>query len=82
MTIRLFPGPEPLRGDAQPCPDRARSEVREAAHRARRVLPGALGELASRELTAYADFGFGFAADSLIPRLAAEILATPAPRDQ
>lgn len=79
MTIRLFPNQEPIPGNARPFPDHERSAVRAAAHHARKVLPGVVGELASRELTAYADFGFRFAADSLIPRLVAEILATRTP---
>jgi ribonuclease VapC len=35
-----------------------------------------LHESVYRELVAYADFGYRFAADALIPRLAAEILAS------
>ena len=36
--------------------------------------PGPLGELVSRELTAYADFGHRLAADGLATRLARHIL--------
>ena len=57
-----------------------RSRLRAAALHARRVLPGGVGELVQRELTSYADFGWRFSGDALIPRLAAEILATPSPR--
>lgn len=46
-----------------------------AAGHARRVHPGPLGELAARELTAYAEFGHRFGADELIPQLAAQVLA-------
>ena len=54
------------------------SQFRWAAARARGLYPGCLGELAQRELIAYADFGYrGAAGDNLIARLAAEILATP-----
>ncbi len=53
--------------------------MRAAALHARRLYPGGLGELAFRELTAYADFGYRFAADALIPRLAGEILAMALP---
>jgi hypothetical protein len=77
MTVRLFPTAEPVRGDAEPFQAHERSRVRAAAHHARRVYPGPLGELAHRELSAYAEFGFRFASDALIPRLVAEILATP-----
>jgi hypothetical protein len=44
-----------------------------AAVHGRRMYPGALGELIYRELTAYADFGYRFKDDGLIPRLAAAI---------
>jgi hypothetical protein len=53
--------------------------MRAAGLHARRLYPGPLGELVFRELTAYADFGYQFAADALIPRLAAEILAKVVP---
>ena len=53
--------------------------MRAAALHARRRYPGALGELAYRELVAYADFGYRFATDALIPKLVAEILAAAAP---
>ena len=76
MSVRLFPTPEPLCGDAEPFPSHERSRVRAAAHQARRAYPGPLGELVHRELSAYAEFGFRFTADALIPRLVTEILAT------
>jgi hypothetical protein len=55
-----------------------KSRYRTAAVHARRVYPGPVGELVGRELNAYAEFGYRFSADSLIPRLAAAVLATPA----
>lgn len=67
-------------GPAAPIAAHERSRLRAAALHARRVLPGGLGELVQRELTSYADFGWRFSTDALIPRLAAEILATPSPR--
>ena len=57
-----------------------RSRLRAAALHARRVFPGGVGELVQRELTSFADFGWRFSADALVPRLATEILATPSPR--
>ena len=77
MTIRQFPAPAPVSGNAEQLPAHERSRVRAAAHHARRVYPGPLGELAHRELSAYAEFGYRFSVDTLIPRLVAEILATP-----
>jgi hypothetical protein len=79
MTVRLFPATAPIRGDAEQFQAHERSRVRAAAHHARRAYPGPLGELAHRELSAYAEFGYRFAADALVPRLATEILATPVP---
>lgn len=54
------------------------SRYRAAAEHARRVHAGPLGELVARELLAYAEFGYRFADDALIPRLATQVLATPA----
>ena len=56
-----------------------RSRYRAAAGHARRVYPGALGELVQRELTAHADFGYRFGRDDLIARLAAAVLARRTP---
>ena len=51
------------------------SELRGAARHARLVLPGTIGEVIARELTAYADFGRRFQSDPLIDRLAQQVLA-------
>lgn len=74
MTIKLFPAPPPISGDAPSLeyPERARCLA--AAHHARRTYPGPLGELVARELTSYADFGHRFG-DGLIPRLVAAVLS-------
>jgi len=79
MTYTTLPTPGPLRGDAPPLLQPERSQMRAAGLHARRLYPGPLGELVFRELTAYADFGYQFAGDALIPRLAAEILAKVVP---
>jgi hypothetical protein len=76
MLYTRLPAAAPLRGDATTIPLHERSRMRAAALHARRLYPGGLGELVYRELVAYADFGYRFTADALIPRLAAEILAT------
>jgi hypothetical protein len=55
------------------------SRLRAAAHHAKRAYPGAIGELLARELTAHAEFGYRFAADGLLIRLAAEVLRAPVP---
>lgn len=75
MTIHIHPGPAPITGDADRLSMQEFVRFRAAALHARRTYPGPLGELVARELTAYAEFGYRFAADALIPRLATEILA-------
>jgi hypothetical protein len=51
------------------------SRARAAAEHARRAVAGPLGELAARELTAYAEFGRRGTGDALVPLLARQILA-------
>ena len=41
-------------------------------------MPGPLGELAARELSAYADLGGWGRPDALVPQLARQVLALPA----
>jgi len=53
------------------------SRYRAAAAHALRVHPGPVGEVIARELLAYAEFGYRFDDNALIPRLAAQVLATP-----
>jgi hypothetical protein len=75
MTIRLYPAHPPLKGEAIPLEAHERSRFRAAARHAGRVLPGSLGELVKRELTAYAEFGYRFDRDPPIAHLATEVLA-------
>jgi hypothetical protein len=58
--------------DAVTAEDRERCRV--AAARVREVHPGAVGALVERELRAYADFGYRFDADRMLPLLAADVL--------
>jgi hypothetical protein len=53
------------------------SRIRAAAEHARRAVPGPLGELAARELAAYADFGYRGDDNALMPQLAWQVLALP-----
>jgi hypothetical protein len=80
MTIQPFAGQPPVRGDAPAFAAHDRSRVRAAALHARRIYPGRVGELLQRELSAYAEFGYRFDTDALVPGLVDEILATPTPR--
>ncbi|MDD7937970.1 hypothetical protein PHK61_06010 [Actinomycetospora lutea] len=70
-------GPEPadVRGNATGLPHHERSRYRAAAHHARRVFPGALGELLARELRACAEFGYG--EPGLVARVATQVLTMP-----
>ncbi|PVZ03914.1 hypothetical protein [Actinomycetospora cinnamomea] len=72
------PAPPRVRGDAAGMPFHEASRLRAAAHHARRVYPGALGELVARELRAYADFGCRLGDDALAARLATQVLTTRA----
>lgn len=65
------------RGEPSAAQRRESARYRAAARHARQLYPGPVGELVFRELSAYADFGFRFAGDGLIPRLVATVLAVP-----
>lgn len=82
MTVHDHRDPAPIPGDAEKLRLHEAARFRAAAQHARRVIPGPLGELAHRELTAYAEFGYRFTADALITRLVAEILAIRAPGER
>ncbi len=56
-----------------------RSRVRAAAFHAKKVLPDALGQLVSRELLAYEEFGFRFQAKGLSLNVVDEVLAMKIP---
>ncbi|MFR9806974.1 hypothetical protein ACL02T_32465 [Pseudonocardia sp. RS010] len=77
MTIRPVPAAARLTGTAPEIPPHDRVRFRTAAHHARRLYPGCVGELLHRELLAYAEFGHLFDREALVPRLATEILACP-----
>lgn len=79
MTMNLFPAAPKIRGDAAEL--QLHERLRYRADWTRRTMPagsnpGPLGELAYRELTMYAEFGYRFSDDGLILRLAAAVLAT------
>jgi hypothetical protein len=69
-----------LEGDADALAFEQRARFTAAALRARRLYPGALGELVERELRSCADFGVEPAEDGLIARLAAQVLAAEGQR--
>jgi len=81
QTRYFLPTKPPITGDPSGLlPLHEASRLRAAARHAKRAYPGAIGELVARELTAHAEFGYRFAADGLLTRLATEVLGTPVPR--
>ncbi|HEY2222258.1 hypothetical protein [Actinomycetospora sp.] len=81
----VIPAQPIVRGNVAVLDSHEKSRLTAAAHHARRVYPGTVGELVDRELRAYAESGHGLAGDGLALRLAREILAlpvsAPAPRE-
>lgn len=65
------------RGAAVPMQFHELGHLRAAAGHAVRVLPGPIGELVARELSAHAAFGYRFERDGLLARVARDILARP-----
>jgi hypothetical protein len=81
MSAPLLP-PGGLAGDAPRLAEHERYRMIAVASHARRVHPGPLGELVARELMAFAEFGYRFGRDGLIARVAADVLAAPAAREE
>ena len=77
--MHVYVHPTTLGGAARRMDLHEIARLRAAAEHARRVLPGPLGELAARELRAHADLGYRGAPDALMPQLARQVLALPAP---
>jgi hypothetical protein len=84
VTATAEPTPQPfyLQGPAADVPPEVmafheRSQLRAAAFYATRVYPGPVGELVSRELLAWEDFGKRLGGHGPIERLAKFVLAQP-----
>lgn len=56
--------------------------VRAAAFRATRLYPGPVGELVSRELLTWEEFGYRLGGEQLVMRLVDHVLKTPLPQQQ
>ena len=54
--------------------------LRAAAFRVTRLHPGPVGELVSRELLAWEEFGYRLGGDQLVMRLVDHVLTTPIPQ--
>lgn len=81
MTIRIPPAPPRITGNADRSYQHEVNRLRAAAWHARRVYPGALGEVVSRELRASADLGLTLGIESVMSLLARQVLATRAVDD-
>lgn len=57
-----------------------KGRLRAAAFRVRRVYPGPVGELLSRELLAWEEFGYRLGSKSLIMALVEDVIRAPAER--
>jgi hypothetical protein len=55
--------------------------LRAAAFRVTRLHPGPVGELVSRELLAWEEFGYRLGGGQLVMRLVDHVLATPLAKD-
>lgn len=56
--------------------------LRAAAFRATRLYPGPVGEVLSRELLAWEEFGYRLGGGQLVMRLVDEVLKTPLTRPE
>jgi hypothetical protein len=54
--------------------------LRAAAFRATRLYPGPVGELVSRELLTWEEFGYRLGGEQLVMRLVDHVLKTPIPQ--
>jgi len=57
-----------------PMDHQEKMRIRAAAYRATRLYPGAVGELISRELLTWEEFGYRLGSSQLIMRLVNEVL--------
>jgi hypothetical protein len=68
--------------DPRPLAQMANHEIarmRAAASRAPKVYPGAVGQLVSRELSFWGEFGYVLGGNGLVMKLADQVLKTPLP---
>lgn len=72
-------GPAP---DASPVPMTfpEKTNLRNAAHWAKQVYPGPVGDLISQELLSWEDLGYRFGGDSSVARLVDHVLKQPRPQ--
>lgn len=69
-------GPFPEEGNAPAAMDHhEKARVRQAAFWAKRVYPGPVGEMVSRELLSWEDFGHRLGGHSLVMQVVADVLS-------
>jgi hypothetical protein len=66
--------------NAEPMTYPEKQRLRAAAHRVTRLYPGPIGELVSRELLTWEEFGYRLGAAALISRLVDQVLQAPIER--
>jgi hypothetical protein len=66
--------------DPAPMDHHEKMRVRAAAFRATRLYPGPVGELLSRELLTWEEFGYRLGGDQLVMRLVDHVLETAIPQ--
>ncbi|MFP5019756.1 hypothetical protein [Pseudonocardia phyllosphaerae] len=65
--------------DPVPMEHHEKMRIRAAAFRATRVYPGPVGELVSRELLSWEDFGYRLGGNRLVMELVDQVMKTPQP---
>ncbi len=65
--------------DPAPMDHHEKMRLRAAAFRATRLYPGPVGELVSRELLTWEEFGYRLGGQALMRRLVAHVHDTPLP---
>lgn len=66
--------------DPAPMDHHEKIRLRAAAFRATRLYPGPVGELLSRELLTWEDFGYRLGGEQLVMRLVDHVLEAPIPQ--
>ncbi|MQA12775.1 MAG: hypothetical protein GEV09_00995 [Pseudonocardiaceae bacterium] len=56
-----------------------RSRFRAAAYRAKQIYPGAVGELLSREIMSWEEFGYRLGGEALMSQVVTDVLDRPVP---
>ncbi|SHL02708.1 hypothetical protein SAMN05443637_116125 [Pseudonocardia thermophila] len=68
--------------DPVPMDHHEKMRLRAAAFRATRLYPGPVGELVSRELLTWEEFGYRLGGNALVMRLVDQVLKSPLERTQ